>query len=262
MKLGLVAIAAVLASASCATGVDEPGEPPSLLVHAGASDVTVPGFDYCWDGAGCADWFGSEQPTAVRTENATLAVEWINDGVLEATIADEDAGCVSGISVDALDAPGTWELSLPDESGPYRVDFFGKADAGSVRFSIEVTSSAASIDTLPIATVGWPDTSDRFVLSVTVEHVDASSQITLEVTDAGGIVTLLSLRASEPLLPGHCGPATAGEIDIDGIGTLGEPPYSATLTVDARTESYKLVWVWPDDHSSNDIYRHTMEPAN
>ncbi len=131
-------------------------------------------------------------------------------------------------------------MSLPEETGEYRVNIYGDAPEGASVFSVAVTSSVEGLAGMPIATVWWPNTSDDFSLSVQVEGVDADAVISLEVAAADGKVTTLAMDLYEPAEASQCRQPLSGGASVTGIETLGEAPYSALLDVSSSAGTYRL----------------------
>ncbi|MDJ0663786.1 MAG: hypothetical protein QNJ75_04450 [Acidimicrobiia bacterium] len=105
--------------------------------------VELSGYDYCWEGAGCADWFGSEVPTPFKVDVAVVEVRWVSNGNLTASLRDHHvSGCPSRLPLVPTEA-GQGVMALPEVPGTYRIDFHGESPEGSSAFATSITSSVS-----------------------------------------------------------------------------------------------------------------------
>lgn len=256
-------------------------QPPPLLVVFDGRQVTVPGFDYCWQESGsgqgtCADWFGTEVPTRVEVDTAEVIVQWVNDGILTAGVRNDGDSCQPALAMEEA-GEGTWRMAMPELPATYRIDLYGMSPQGSTRFALEVTTSAAGPVAAPVATLWWPDTSSQFEPFVSIVGPGSGTEARLLIVSSDNSSTELPMEAvflsdvvsdEEVVPPIRCdttflirhedGPITF-EFNED---VLGHPPYEVTLTIGVMGPEFERTWVWPDELDSEDILTGSMHPTS
>jgi hypothetical protein len=235
-------------------------EPPGLQLIAGSAEVTLRGFDYCWEGAGCADSFGTEVPQPVDVDLPSITVRWIEEGTVTASIRDDADECPRFVPLAPVGA-GEWTMAMPADPGTYRVYFSGQAGESSSVFAAAISSSVPGEEALPVAAVWLPDVADELLAEVELYSTEPASSATLTIDTADGASVTISLE--DGTLDGaYCGPQFFGSVDpVAGTANLGETPYSVTMTVQSGSTQYTRSWVWPDQLDSEGRLSGALQPT-
>lgn len=149
MKLTAVVVAAVVALAGCG-GSDFPTEddrPPDLVVSSGERELTLTPYSYCWSRRSgleslhvCADGVPQEPLPSLsldagETFNAQFPLPW----TLQAEYLPDGEYCADKLRVE-IDTIGD-PIDLPTAAGSYRVEIFGRGDAGDGAWAFELTTA-------------------------------------------------------------------------------------------------------------------------
>ncbi len=254
---------------------DAAPEPPPLVIVSGERRTAVPGYDYCWEGpdsgqAVCADWFGTQTPTHLEVGTAEVTVQWVDGATLTAGIRADGGSCWPSLAMEKTGV-GEWSLAMPELPGTYRVGVKGISPQGQSYFAIEVTTSVLGSVPAPVASVWWPDTSDRFEPYVSAVGPQSGIEARLRVVSVDGVTTefpmgaLVNIEEGSPI---ECGSVFAVEHQ-DGPITfvyneeaLGATPYEVTLTVGVEGPEFERTWIWPDELGSEDTLTGTMQPTS
>lgn len=267
----------LVTSSTAVSPGDADAKPPPLVVVFDEREVSVRGFDYCWQesesGQGtCADWFGTEVPTRVEVDTAEVMVQWINDGILTAAIHDDGDTCPLALVMED-DGEGAWRMAMPELPATYRVDLFGMSPQGTTHFALEVTTSVEGPVAAPIATLWWPDTSSRFEPWVSTVGPGSGIEARLLIVSSDNRSTEFASEAVFPVdavideegsLPIECDTTFLIRQEDEPVmfefneAVLGQPPYEVTLTVGVTGPEFERMWVWPDELDSEDTLTGSM----
>lgn len=230
--------------------------PADLVVVSGDSRTRLPGFNWCWrpatvETALCADGPGGAVPVSV--DSAFVTLEWLVDGTLTLSQQADTNGCEPPPVIEPL-GPGLWQLSMPGETGTYRIDLTGTATGGSTKFAMLVTSSVAGPALRPTVEIAWEITQGPLAVAVTVVGLDRSTDAVIEVSSMDDSVSKLVI----PLQQAGC-LELFGETDIEEVALLGTPPLGALLLIDDGSSLFEFGFRFPDDFVGDGIVRGSMQ---
>lgn len=253
---------------------DDLERPPDLVVAAGADQLALSPFAYCWFSGGrgrCADGAPPEPLPAVSVDRGeVLSLDFPLDWSLQATLYEGEDDCDRSSTFD-IDSDGS-PIETLGPAGTYQVHVFGRGNGGDGAWAFELTSIDDRQDAALFVQLLWhPSERDLEGESSFAAQIGNLSARPEEIS-AVATVTSVDGSSEDFELLGHvdeiCWNSIVGFEGPDDLTArvldLGASPYEVTISFaldDQRIES--PTFTWPDDFpaDSNESSRKTVDLA-
>jgi len=246
-------------SSSSLEGMDQP---PDLIVAAGAEQLVLSPFSYCWFVGGqgvCVDGIQTDPlPSLTVDDGEDLSVEFPLDWQIQATLLPGGDYCDGSLTVD-VDPDGSPVETL-GSAGTYRVELFGRGDQGDAAWAFELTTTDdRPSPPLSVQVLWYPSGQTLDAEAPFSAHI---GNLTEKPAQVSAVATVTSSNGSSQdfeLTGGVAEECWGSTVSFDQpanltsqVLELGPSPYDVELTL--RIEGQKImtpVITWPDDFPSN-----------